>query len=119
MVFVALITLANLRGVRESGTVFAIPTYGFIVSIYVLVATGLIRCVMTSCPVAVTPPARELLPIGLASGVGLFVLLHAFSSGSTALTGVEAISNGVPAFRRPQARNAASTLAIMGVIAIT
>ena len=117
--FIGLITLANLRGVRESGILFAVPTYGFILSIYVLVATGLVKCATRGCPAAVLPPHGELLPIGVASTVGLFVVLHAFSSGSTALTGVEAISNGVPAFRRPQARNAAQTLAIMGVIAIT
>jgi amino acid transporter len=115
--FIALITLANLRGVRESGTLFAIPTYGFIVSIFVLVVTGLTRCVIGGCPQAVVPAAT--FPPGAAASVGLFVILHAFSSGSTALTGVEAISNGVPAFRRPQAKNAAETLAIMGTIAVT
>jgi amino acid transporter len=115
--FVALITLANLRGVRESGTVFAIPTYGFIASIYALILTGLVRCATSGCPQAMAP--ADHFPLGHASVVGLFVILHAFSSGSTALTGVEAISNGVPAFRRPQARNAAETLAIMGAIAVT
>jgi amino acid transporter len=115
--FVALITLANLRGVRESGTVFAIPTYGFIASIYALIITGLVRCTTSGCPQAVAP--TDHFPVGHASVVGLFVILHAFSSGSTALTGVEAISNGVPAFRRPQAKNAAETLAFMGVIAVT
>jgi len=117
--FVALITLANLRGVRESGILFAVPTYGFIVSIYVLVVTGMVKCATGGCARAVLPPHGELLPIGTAGAVGLFVLLHAFSSGSTALTGVEAISNGVPAFRRPQSKNAAETLALMGFIAIT
>src|SRR5436309_9507207 len=117
--FVALITLANLRGVRESGTLFAIPTYGFIASIFALIITGLAKCALASCPAAVTPLQGQLLPIGTAASVSLFVILHAFASGSTALTGVEAISNGVPAFRRPQAKNAADTLAIMGTIAIT
>jgi amino acid transporter len=115
--FVVLITLANLRGVRESGTLFAIPTYGFIASIYALILTGLFRCIDGGCPQAVVPANH--FAVGTASAVGLFVILHAFSSGSTALTGVEAISNGVPAFRRPQARNAAQTLAIMGAIAVT
>jgi amino acid transporter len=114
--FIALITLANLRGVRESGTLFAIPTYGFIISIFILVVTGLTRCVAGGCPQAVVP--AETFPPGAAASVGLFVILHAFSSGSTALTGVEAISNGVPAFRRPQAKNAAETLAIMGAISV-
>jgi amino acid transporter len=115
--FIVLITLANLRGVRESGTLFAIPTYGFIVSIFLLVITGLARCAIGGCPQAVVPP--EVFHGGGLATVGLFVILHAFSSGSTALTGVEAISNGVPAFRRPQARNAAETLAIMGAISVT
>ena len=115
--FVVLITLANLRGVKESGTLFAVPTYGFILSIYVLVLTGLAKCAFGGCPAAVHPDA--LLPIGHAGAIGLFVILHAFASGSTALTGVEAISNGVPAFRRPQARNAAATLGIMGAVAVS
>jgi amino acid transporter len=114
--FILLVTLANLRGVRESGTVFAVPTYGFILSIFALLTVGLVKCV-GGCPMAVNPP--DTVPLGAAAGISLFVVLHAFSSGSTALTGVEAISNGVPAFRRPQARNAATTLAIMGVIAVT
>src|ERR1051325_9709686 len=114
--FILLITLANLRGVRESGTLFALPTYAFIVSIVIMVATGLVRCV-GGCPhPAAAPPAPDLA--APAGGVRLFAILRAFSSGSTALTGVEAISNGVPAFRRPQAKNASETLAIMGAIAI-
>jgi amino acid transporter len=118
--FVLLITLANLRGVRESGTIFAAPTYAFVASIFVMVGAGLFQCVFTHCPVAYTaglPPNPDLARV--AAPVGLFVILHAFSSGSTALTGVEAISNGVPAFRRPQAKNAAETLSIMGAIAVT
>jgi amino acid transporter len=115
--FVLLITLANLRGVRESGTLFAFPTYAFIASILTMIAVGLLRCI-GGCPVAeAIAPAAGLARV--AGPIGLFVILRAFSSGSTALTGVEAISNGVPAFRRPQAKNAADTLAIMGTIAIT
>jgi amino acid transporter len=116
LAFVVLITLANLRGVRESGSVFAIPTYAFIVSIIIMVGVGLVRCV-GGCP-----SAAHVLPApDLASTVGvitLWAVLRAFSSGATALTGVEAISNGVPAFRRPQAKNAAETLAIMGIISV-
>jgi amino acid transporter len=116
--FILLITLANLRGVRESGTLFAIPTYGFVVSISLLLAVGLSRCLFGGCAQAVVP--EHVIALGPeTAGISLFVLLHAFSSGSTALTGVEAISNGVPAFRRPQSRNAATTLAIMGTISIT
>ncbi|MGH2540059.1 MAG: APC family permease, partial [Actinomycetota bacterium] len=117
IVFVGLVTVANLRGARESGTLFAIPTYGFILSIMALVALGFVRCIggCPSVPVDVEPLHEAATAAG---AVGLFALLRAFSSGATALTGVEAISNGVPAFRRPQARNAAATLAIMGAIAI-
>jgi amino acid transporter len=115
--FIAFVTIANLRGARESGTLFAIPTYGFIASIMVLVGFGLLRC-LGGCP-AVPIDVEPLHQAATAAGaVGLFTVLRAFSSGATALTGVEAISNGVPAFRHPQARNAAATLALMGVIAI-
>ncbi|HET7870080.1 MAG TPA: APC family permease [Actinomycetota bacterium] len=115
--FVLLITLANLRGVRESGTLFAFPTYAFIASIVAMIGVGLVRC-LGGCPSAEPiAPAADLARV--AGPIGLFVILRAFSSGSTALTGVEAISNGVPAFRRPQAKNAADTLAMMGAIAIT
>jgi len=114
--FVLFVTLMNLRGVKESGTLFAIPTYSFVAAIFLMLATGLVRC-LDACPQATRPD--EVIPLGAAGSVGLFVILRAFSSGSTALTGVEAISNGVPAFRRPQARNAAATLGIMGVISVT
>ncbi|MDP9298006.1 MAG: APC family permease [Actinomycetota bacterium] len=115
--FVLFIMLANLRGVRESGILFAVPTYTFTFSILVLIGVGLVRCV-GGCPSvgAVVPRPDVATSVG---AVGLFTILRAFSSGATALTGVEAISNGVPAFRRPQAKNAADTLAIMGVIAVT
>ncbi|TMK14525.1 MAG: APC family permease [Actinobacteria bacterium] len=118
ILFVLLVTFANLRGARESGTVFAIPTYGFVISILVLVMIGLARC-LGGCPAVGVH--SDLLPgaATTAAAVGLFAILKAFSQGATALTGVEAISNGVPAFKRPQARNAAATLAIMGTIAVT
>jgi amino acid transporter len=115
--FVVLLTLANLRGVKEAGTLFAIPTYAFVASTFAMIVVGLARC-SGGCPMAETiPPAHELTTA--AGSVSLFVILHAFSSGSTALTGVEAISNGVPAFRRPQAANAARTLSLLGVMSIT
>ncbi|HEX7084066.1 MAG TPA: APC family permease [Gaiellaceae bacterium] len=114
LVAVALITLANLRGVREAGVLFALPTYAFVCSVLVLIGTGVGRCAAGSCPqAAVTDP----LPAGTGA-IGAFVVLRAFASGSTALTGVEAIANGVNAFRRPHGRNAAATLAILGTIAI-
>ena len=115
LAFIALITIANLRGVRESGLAFAIPTYAFIASMLALVLVGGARCADGQCGPAVAP---EPMTVGVGT-IGLFVLLRAFASGSTALTGVEAIANGVSAFRRPQARNAARTLGILGVLAIT
>jgi amino acid transporter len=115
--FVWFVTIANLRGTKESGVLFAIPTYGFVVSILIMIGVGLVQCV-GGCPA--TEPVEPIHNAATTAGaIGLFAILRAFSSGATALTGVEAISNGVPAFRRPQARNAAETLAIMGVIAIT
>ncbi len=106
MVSVLLLTLANLRGVKEAGSVFAVPTYAFVASVLVMIGLGLFRC-LSGCPVA--EPLEPAQHLATAAGpISLFVILHAFSSGSTALTGVEAISNGVPAFRRPQADNAAT-----------
>ena len=114
--FVVLLTIANLRGVKEAGTLFAVPTYAFVASIFVMISVGLARCA-SGCPTAeAIPHAHELA--STAGTISLFVILHAFSSGSTALTGVEAISNGVPAFRRPQAANAARTLGVLGLMTI-
>jgi amino acid transporter len=108
------IVLVNLRGVRESGLAFALPTYGFVTVMLALVAVGLVKTILGHPPHAVVPS-----PIAAGTGgVTLFVLLRAFSSGSTALTGVEAIANGVNAFRKPHGKNAATTLAVLGVIAI-
>jgi amino acid transporter len=117
LMFVVLITLANLRGTKESGTLFAIPTYGFVASVYVLLAIGFVRC-LGGCP-TVVPASEAVAAPAAVAGVTIFVILKAFSQGATALTGVEAICDGVPAFRRPQAKNAAATLAIMAVIGIT
>jgi amino acid transporter len=111
----AIIVFANLRGVRESGLAFALPTYLFVTSIGVLVVAGLIELATGHAHRAVVPHA---LPVGTGT-ITLFLVLRAFSSGSTALTGVEAIANGVNAFRKPHGRNAAATLAILGTIAIT
>jgi amino acid transporter len=109
-----IIVLANLRGVRESGLLFAFPTYAFVTSILVLVAVGLFQTATGHVHHAVVPNA---LPTGTGV-ITVFVLLRAFSSGSTALTGVEAIANGVNAFRHPQGKNAAKTLAVLGTLAI-
>jgi amino acid transporter len=115
LVSVVLLTLGNLRGVRESGLLFAFPTYGFLLSLYAAVGVGLVKCTVGTCPHATVP---NPLAVGTGS-LGLFVLLKAFSSGAVALTGVESISNGVTAFKHPQARNAARTLIVMAVIAIS
>ena len=112
---VVLISLANLRGVKEAGVLFAIPTYAFVTGIFLMLGTGFVRCASGTCP-------RAVVPHGLTPGVGavtIFVVLRAFASGSTALTGVEAIANGVNAFRKPHGKNAAKTLAILGTIAIS
>jgi amino acid transporter len=114
LLLVAFITLVNLRGVREAGTFFALPTYGFVVMVVFTLAVGLVRC-LGGCPVAST----STLVLEQEAGLTLFLVLKAFSSGATALTGVEAIADGVQAFRRPQSRNAAATLSIMAAISIT
>jgi amino acid transporter len=111
---VAFVAFANLRGVREAGILFAVPTYGFVLIVAATVLVGFARCV-GGCPVANTAQ----LPIAPTAALGLFLVARAFSSGATALTGVEAIADGVQAFRHPQSKNAASTLAIMGAIAVT
>jgi amino acid transporter len=111
---VVFLTLVNLRGVKEAGILFAVPTYGFVVMVYVLLGLGFVRC-LSECPQAATAD----LPLEAAAPLSLFLVLRAFSSGATALTGVEAISNGVPAFRRPQAKNASTTLTMMAVMTVT
>lgn len=116
---VALLAVMNLRGVRESGTVFAIPTYGFVASVFVMLGVGGYRALTGHAPVAESA-GFSVVPTHQVSGLLLVaLLLRAFSSGCTALTGVEAVSNGVPSFRRPKARNAAATLAIMGGLTVT
>jgi len=114
--FVLLLTVANLRGVREASTLFAVPTYAFVVTVMVMLVMGFSRCLDGVCPQAATAHLDLAPEVG---AVGLFLILRAFASGSTALTGVEAIANGVQAFREPKAKNAAVTLTVMGGIAIT
>lgn len=109
--FIVLIALANLRGVRESGVLFAVPTYGFVAIVYLTILSGLARCV-GGCPQADTAN----LPLEAQAGLGLFLILRAATQGASALTGVEAIADGVQAFRKPQGRNAATTLAVLGVM---
>ncbi|MDN5933553.1 MAG: APC family permease, partial [Pseudonocardia sp.] len=118
-VVVVALAVVNLRGVRESGRVFAAPTYLFIALTYLMFAFAAVRASAGTLPPAesASMPAEQTVALG---GVATAVLLlRAFASGCTALTGVEAISNGVPAFRPPKPRNAAATLVAMGVIAVT
>ena len=114
LLLIALVTLANLRGSKESGRIFAVPTYGFVVAIYALIITGLVKC-LGGCPQAESA-GEHLEPEAMLTA---FVLLKAFAAGTTALTGVEAIAEGVPVFRFPQSKNAAATLGILGVLSIS
>jgi amino acid transporter len=111
---VLFVMFVNLRGVKESGFAFAVPTYCFIFAMLGTVGVGLARFVGGSLGTVASPPPLES-GTGLA-GVGAFLVLHAFSNGTTALTGVEAISNGITAFREPRSRNAAATLVWMAFI---
>jgi amino acid transporter len=115
VIAITLITIANLRGLRESGNIFAVPTYLFLGLALVMIGIGLVRMATGQATDIVQPdavaPGTEI--------VGIFLLLRAFASGSVALTGTEAIANGVPAFKPPEARNAATTmLAMAGLLAI-
>lgn len=115
---IVLITLVNLRGIRESGVAFAIPTYLFIASIAILVGTGIIRTVM-GADLTAESAGWEIIAQDEVTGLALaFLVARAFSSGTTALTGIEAIANGVPSFRKPKSRNAATTLLLLGVISM-
>ncbi|MDN3494984.1 APC family permease [Planococcus sp. APC 4015] len=115
--FVILIILVNLRGVREASFAFAIPTYLFIGSVAVMIVVGIARTLLGDPPVA-SSAAFEVQGEQLTQAAVILLILRAFSSGCSALTGVEAVSNGVPAFRAPKVRNAQMTLVLMGGIAI-
>jgi amino acid transporter len=113
--FVLVLMLGNLRGIRESGRIFAIPTYMFVVSLLGLIAVGAWRALSGSIyPIAAVQPIQPA-----SDTLTLFLLLTAFSNGCTAMTGVEAVSNGVPAFKPPESKNAASTMVMMAVLSIT
>lgn len=118
LLFVGLLTVMNLRGVKESGTVFAIPTYGFIAVIFAMIGWGTFRTVAGDAPVAESAAFDITATHQLAGAAVVLLALRAFSQGCTALTGVEAVSNGVPHFKKPRSRNAANTLAIMGAVTI-
>jgi amino acid transporter len=116
---VAVIAVANLRGVRESGRAFAIPTYTFIVGVFLLLGFAATHALFGHLPQAVSAHEQLHRSADVGGLATIFLALRAFSSGCTALTGVEAISNGVPGFRAPKSRNAARTLMTMGGLAVT
>ena len=116
-VSISLITIANLRGLRESGNIFAVPTYLFVGLALTIVAIGLVNIIGgTVVPVAPQPDAVPFPPAPLQESIGILLLLKAFAGGSVALTGVEAIANGVPAFKPPEAKNAANTMTAMSIL---
>ena len=121
VIAVLLLASINLRGIRESGTAFAIPTYAFMIGMYIMLAWGFFQIYVLGTPLKAESADFEMhSEHGEILGFALvFLVARAFSSGSAALTGVEAISNGVPAFRKPKSRNAATTLALLGGIAIS
>ena len=112
-VSISLITIANLRGLRESGNIFAVPTYLFVGLALTIVVVGVVRIVTGNA--AGVPPEPDAVPFGT-EAIGFLLLLKAFAGGSVALTGVEAIANGVPAFKPPEAKNAANTMTAMAVL---
>lgn len=117
--FVVLITVINLRGIRESGLVFAIPTYAFMLAIGSMVITAVIR-MAGGAEMRAESADWEIVPVDAFAGFALlFLVARAFSSGTTALTGIEAIANGVPSFRKPKSKNAATTLLLLGVISMS
>src|SRR4029079_392983 len=124
LLFVVLIGIVNLRGVRESGAFFAGPTYLFILSMLALIVVGFVRY-WTTHQVMETPgtihfdeSVGAVAHNALTGGALLWLLMRAFAAGCTALTGVEAISNGIPAFKQPESKNASTTLTVMAVIMV-
>ena len=116
LVCVLLLTVANLRGTKESSRLFALPTYAFVATVFTMLVVGFVACADGECPRAASAGVELEAELG---AITMFLVLRAFASGSTALTGVEAVANGVQAFRQPKSRNAAATLGIMAVISIT
>jgi len=112
--FIMLIMIINLRGVKESGVTFAIPTYFFIVMMYITIIVGLVRYFAGTLGIVTNPP--ELTILAEPQALGLFLLLKAFASGTASVTGVEAISDGITAFRQPRSKNAGTTLIFMALI---
>jgi amino acid transporter len=119
LAFVVLLTVVNLRGVKESGRAFAVPTYGFVVIVLLLLVVAGVRLALGQALTAESAGYGLIADHRTGGLLTVFLALRAFASGCTALTGVEAVSNGVPSFQPPKARNAATTLTIMGTLAIT
>ncbi len=117
--FIAFITLMNLRGVKESGTIFSIPTYLFVVTFFILISVGFYEYFFAPKPRLSAVPENIFPSLESLDMVSFFLILKAFSSGCAALTGVEAISNGVPAFNPPESKNANITLVLMAIILMT
>ena len=114
LIFIGMLTLGNLRGIRESGTIFSLPTYGFIFGMVAMIGIGVFKAFTGTLQPAVSPPILQV-----AEPISLWLILRAFSAGSVAMSGVEAISNGVPAFKPPESRNAAATLTVMAILLST
>ena len=120
LLLILLLALLNLRGVKESGALFAIPTYAFMVGIFGMVAVALVKTVGGEQMTAESANWTIESPSTAITGAALvYLVLRSFSTGTTALTGVEAIGNGVPAFRKPKSKNAATTLLLLGLISMT
>ncbi len=117
---IAIITWVNLRGVRESGTIFAIPTYAFVAGVFITIVIGIIRYYGIFGAEAVPFHEEVVEPtVSVAGFAYIWLLLRAFAGGCTALTGIEAISNGVQAFKKPESKNAAKTIVVMGIMAMS
>ncbi len=121
LIIIGILTWMNLRGVRESGSVFAVPTYAFVVGVLVIIVMGIVRSfgLFGAEPLVAQEISSELLTDQLTQVGVLWIVLRAFAAGCTALTGIEAISDGVQAFKPPEAKNAAQTMVTMGVIAMS
>lgn len=111
LAFIGLITLGNLRGIRESGSIFAVPTYLFIISLSVMIVIGLIKTFTGTLAAITLPPT-----LTATEPITVWLVLRAFSAGAVAMSGTEAISNGVPAFEKPESKNAATTLTVMATL---
>ncbi|MEK6619726.1 MAG: amino acid permease, partial [Chloroflexota bacterium] len=118
LILIAILTVGNLRGIREAGMIFAAPTYVYVVAVFGLLVFGVFRVLTGDVPASAQPP--DPFPAGGTGEVlGLFLILRAFSSGAVGLTGSEAIANGTPNLRKPEAKNAVITLVLMGTIFAT